>query len=83
MRLRSSCALPSGRKNLCGVQIRRLRKEAGLSQEEFATKLQLAGWDADQVAVTSIETGQRTILDYELKSLLEVFGKTHHDIDWE
>jgi len=54
-----------------------------LSQEQLAAKLQLAGWDADQFAVTCIETGQRTLLDYELKFLLDIFGKTHHDIDWE
>ena len=82
MRLRNSSPLPTGRKNLCGAQIRRLRKEAGLSQEQLAERLQLAGWDADQVAITTIETGTRTVLDYELRFLLEVFGKTHHDIDW-
>jgi len=63
--------------------IRKLRKDAGLSQEQFAVKLQLAGWDADQFLVTTIETGQRTLLDYELRFILDVFGKSPQDIVWE
>ena len=83
MRARNSPRPSNGRQNLSGKLIRRLRKEAGLSQEELAAKLQLAGWDADQFLVTSVEIGNRTLVDYELKFLLDFFGKTHHDIEWE
>ena len=69
-----------GKKNLCGSLIRRLRKNAGLSQEQLAAKLQIAGWDVDGVVIAYIENGQRNLLDYELKFILDAFGKNLHDI---
>ena len=83
MRMRNCPRPVHGKQNLCGALIRSLRKGAGLSQEQLAVKLQLAGWDADQFLITTIETGQRTLLDYELKFFLDIFGKTYQDIVWE
>ena len=64
------------RLNLCGGLIRRFRIKAGWTQEQLAAKLQVAGWDIDRVVVTRIETGQRTLFDYEVKYFLDVFGKS-------
>ena len=38
-------ARPQGRCNLAGLQVRRLRRAARLSQEELAARVQLAGLD--------------------------------------
>jgi len=72
-----------GRQNLYGSLIRRFRIDAKWSQETFATKLKVAGWDIDQVVVAYIENGQRNLLDYELKFILDVFGKKCKDLDRE
>lgn len=37
--------MAKSKQNLVGQQVRRLRMEAGLSQEAFSAKLQLVGWD--------------------------------------
>ena len=47
-------------------KIRLIRKEKGLSQEELAAKIQLAGLDMTQKAISRIETGSRVVPDYEL-----------------
>lgn len=52
--------------NLVGPQVRRLRTEAGLSQEAFAAKLQLAGWDLSRGGLSKIEAGLRRVNDAEL-----------------
>jgi len=70
----------SMRLNLSGGLIRRLRKDAGMTQEQLAAKLQIVGWDINQEVVTRIETGQRTLFDYELKLFLDVFGKSWKDV---
>lgn len=43
--------------NLCGERVREARMRMGWSQEELAAKLQLAGLQLGQMAVSRIETG--------------------------
>lgn len=57
---------PNNRCNIVGEQVRLLRKKAGLSQEELAARVQLAGLDLTQKAISRIETGSRVVPDYEL-----------------
>jgi len=80
-----NCPRPEGgeKQNLSGIWIRKFRKEAGWSLEKLTAKLQLAGWDVDLAVVARIEYGQRSLLDYELKFFLDVFGKKLTDIVWE
>lgn len=52
--------------NLVGPQVRRLRTEAGLSQEALAAKLQLAGWDLSRGGLSKIEACLRRVNDAEL-----------------
>lgn len=68
---------PNGKCNLCGSEVRRLRRQAGLSQEELAAKIQLFGLDLTQKAVSRIETGDRVVADYELIYLARALG-----VDW-
>lgn len=56
----------NGRCNSSGLKIKNLRKEADLSQEQLAAKLQLLGLNINQKAISRIETGDRVVLDYEL-----------------
>ena len=66
-----------------GANIRRLREEAGLTQDNVAAKMQLAGCDITRSAIAKIEVGQRhlypdeiilikTILHTEYESIFEI-----------
>ena len=55
-----------GRCNASGCKIKELREAAGLSQEQLAAKLQLAGLNINQKAISRIETGDRVVPDFEL-----------------
>lgn len=67
------------RYNLCGERVRDRRISAGWTQEQLATKLQLAGLQIGQMAVSRIETGKRVVPDFELPIIAEVMGVT---TDW-
>lgn len=58
--------------NLCGERVGEARMRMGWSQEELAAKLQLAGLQLGQMAVSRIETGKRVVPDFELPILAEV-----------
>ena len=58
--------------NPCGERVREARMRMGWSQEELAAKLQLAGLQLGQMAVSRIETGKRVVPDFELPILAEV-----------
>ena len=61
-----------GRANASGYKIKERREAAGLSQEELAARLQLAGLNLNQKAVSRIETGDRVVPDFELLYFSEV-----------
>ena len=53
-------------RNYSGKRIRIARETLRLSQERLAAKMQLAGLEINQQAISRIETGARVIPDYEL-----------------
>lgn len=61
-----------GKCNVSGNKIRELRESLDLSQEQLAAKLQLAGLNINQKAVSRIETGDRVVPDFELLFFSEV-----------
>ncbi len=63
-----------------GKNIRRLREEAGLTQEYVATKLQVGGCDITRSAVAKIEVGQRHLYPDELILLKKILGVSYEDI---
>jgi len=58
--------------NLIGPDVRRLRLEAGLSQDELAAKIQLVGWDLSRGGLSKIEARLRRVNDAELVILARV-----------
>ena len=56
--------------------MRQTRERENLSQEQLAAKLQLAGLNITQKAVSRMETGKRVIADYELAYLADVLDVT-------
>lgn len=63
-----------GKCNTSGPQIKELREAAGLSQEQLAAQIQLAGLNLNQKAISRIETGDRIVPDYELLFFSEVLS---------
>ena len=68
------------RRNQFGLLIRRFRIEAGLTQRELTNKLHLAGWSINQPAIANMESGKRSLLDYEMMFFLDLFGKGWNDV---
>lgn len=66
--------------NIAGRNVRKFRLEQGLSQEEFAAKLQLRGYSIGQKAISRMETGDRVIADYEIVLLAKVLGVSPMDL---
>ena len=75
-----SCPRPSKGLNLVGPFIRSYREKQGMSQQVLAEALQRKGWDVDRVVITRIETGARTVTDYEIAFLLKVLNVRWIDI---
>ena len=65
---------PDGRCNVSGERVKAARERAGISQEQLAAKIQLAGLSSTQKAVSRIETGDRVVADYELQYLADALG---------
>ncbi len=60
--------------NLVGPQVRKFRNQNGWSQETFAGKLQLAGWDVARESVAKLEAQLRRVPDCELLFLAKVLN---------
>ena len=61
-------------KNRIGQRVKELRKAHNLTQKTLAAKLQLAGYDFNDLAILRIEQGTRFVPDYEAVSY------THLDV---
>ena len=70
----------SGRNNLVGVNIAKMRKQLHISQREVSDRLQINGLDIDKNAVQRIESGQRFITDIELVHLARLFSVSVSDL---
>lgn len=63
-----------------GNNIRRLREQAELTQEQLSAQLQLRGCDITRSAVAKIEVGQRHIYPDEIILLKEILHTTYEKI---
>lgn len=61
-------------KNRIGQRVKELRKAHNLTQKTLAAKLQLAGYDFNDLAILRIEQCTRFVPDYEVVALAEVFN---------
>ena len=65
------------RKNIVGENLKKIRKEKNLTQNDVAAKLQLLGHPFDRLTVLRIENGLRFVPDYEIKLLCEALNVTY------
>lgn len=67
----------SERKNVCGIKIKKLRKQKKLSTKQLEIMANLAGYDfITQNAITKAELGIRFIPDYEVAIFAELLDTT-------
>ena len=57
--------------NMIGPTLRSLREAEGLTQAEFAGRLQLAGWDFSRETLAKVESQFRCVTDRELVRFAE------------
>jgi transcriptional regulator with XRE-family HTH domain len=58
--------------NIVGPQIRKLRYQQGLTQEMFAARCSILGWDLSRGTLSKIEAQLRCVTDAELVMLAKV-----------
>lgn len=59
-------------KNIIGKYIKKIREEQGLTQEQLAIRIEMAGWRVDRFVVSRIERGEREISDIEAQLIAKV-----------
>lgn len=59
-------------KNVVGTNIREIREKAGITQEQLAIRLEMAGWHIDRFLISKIERGERQVLDIEVQLFAKV-----------
>ena len=60
-------------KNISGNKLKELRKDAQMSQQDLAEKLQLEGIDLTSKEISKIETNNRLVQDFELFTFAKIF----------
>jgi transcriptional regulator with XRE-family HTH domain len=63
-----------------GHNIRNLREQRKMTQEQLAAKLQTYGCDITRSALAKIEVGQRHIYPDEIKKFKEILSVSYDDI---
>lgn len=62
-----------GTRNLIGKKVERLRRETGMRQKELLAQLQVRGISINASGLSKLEGQLRTVTDYELVALADVF----------
>lgn len=60
--------------NVIGILIKEYRTKLKLSKNEVSRRLQLHAVDLDRTEINRIETGRRSVKDFELIALWKVLG---------
>lgn len=69
-----------GTRNLVGAKVERLRKANGMRQKELLAQLQVRGISINASALSKLEGQVRTVTDYELVAIADVFGLSVDDL---
>lgn len=63
-----------GKLNVTGENINRIRLEQNISAQQLSDKLIMIGLDIHRQAIYDIESGKRTVADYELCAIAEMLN---------
>ena len=63
---------PYGDCNMIGKRVEELRKEKGISQRDFISKMQTLGVDINPTSYSKLEGQIRAVTDKEIKAIAEI-----------
>ena len=63
---------PYGDCNMIGKRVEELRKEKGISQKDFISKMQTLGVDINPTSYSKLEGQIRAVTDKEIKAIAEI-----------
>ena len=63
---------PYGDCNMIGKRVEELRKEKGISQKDFISKMQTLGVDINPTSYSKLEGQIRVVTDKEIKAIAEI-----------
>ena len=66
--------LDNDKVNIIGPQIKKLRKQAGLSQRQLSEKLELEAVYTCRGSISRIESGLRAVTDIEIVAIAKILG---------
>lgn len=66
--------------NLIGNQVKKLRLEKHMSQQELSERLETYAIYVCRGSISRIETRERTVTDYELQAIAKVFEVSIHEL---
>ena len=52
--------------NICGKNIKRIRKEQKVTQDELCARMQVMGYQISRSDISKLENGKKFITDFEL-----------------
>ncbi len=67
-------------KNIIGNNVKKLRKQKGITQKAMAEKLQLEGFEFSDLTILRIEQGTRFVPDFEVVAIADFFGISTDDL---
>lgn len=70
-------------RNISGSKLKELRKNAKMSQQDLAKKLQLEGIDLTSKEISKIETNKRLVQDFELFTFAKIFKVSADEFNTE
>lgn len=57
--------------NVIGKYVKEIREKQGLTQEQLAIRIEIAGWKIDRFIVSKIERGDRHLSDVEVQTIAQ------------
>ena len=57
--------------NIVGKYIKEIREKQGITQEQLAIRLEMAGWRVNRFLVSKIERGDRQVSDIEAQLIAQ------------
>lgn len=69
-----------GKLNTVGNNIKIIREKNGLSRQDISNQLMILGIDISSQSIFDIETGSRTVIDYELCAFAKIFNTSTDEL---
>lgn len=69
-----------GNLNTVGSNIKKIREKNHLSRQSLSDKLMMLGIDISSQSIFDIETGLRTVIDYELCAFSKILNTTTDEL---